>query len=67
MSAHVSPQQEQQLFATVQADFAESSQVIFYAMSGIMAVAFVVAVVGLQKGRQEGIVEALPGAGAPAG
>jgi fucose permease len=59
MSAHVSPEQEQQLFEAVQADFAESTQLIFYGMAGIMAVAFVIAAVGLQKGCQEGVVESL--------
>jgi EmrB/QacA subfamily drug resistance transporter len=75
MSSHVSPEQEQQLFAAVQGDFAEASQRIFYIMAGTMAVAFVIAAVGLQKGKQEGIVESLddegvgsaPASAAPAG
>jgi EmrB/QacA subfamily drug resistance transporter len=47
-----------QLFETVQGDFALASRLVFYAMAGVMVVAFVVAVIGLPAGRTEEIVEA---------
>jgi len=59
MSAHVSPQQEQQLFEAVQGDFAESTQLSSTAWPASWAVALVIAAVALQKGRQEGVVESL--------
>jgi len=38
------------LFEAVQHDFAASTQTVFYVMAGIMAVAFVVALVGMPRG-----------------
>jgi EmrB/QacA subfamily drug resistance transporter len=48
----------QKIFADIQLDFAESVQVVFYAMAACMAVALVIAVVFLRAGRQEEEVEA---------
>jgi hypothetical protein len=47
----------QKIFADVQLDFAESVQVVFYAMAACMAVAFVIAALFLRAGRQEEDVE----------
>ena len=47
-----------EVFAAVQHDFALSTRVVFYAMAGVMAVAFVVALVGTPGGRVEEVVEA---------
>ena len=52
----------QELFATVQGDFASAMQVVVYAMAGLMLAAFAVAVVGMPAGRVE---EADEPAGAP--
>jgi fucose permease len=46
-----------EVFAAVQHDFALSTRVVFYAMAGVMAVAFVVALVGTPGGRVEEVVE----------
>jgi hypothetical protein len=46
-----------ELFEAVQSDYALSMQVVFYAMAGVMAVAFVVALIGMPAGR----VEVVPG------
>lgn len=54
----------QRMFEAVQHDFAQSTQTIFYAMAGVMVVAFVVAFLTLPKGRVEQVVE--PDAVAPA-
>jgi hypothetical protein len=40
-----------ELFETVQLDYAQSSRTVFYAMAAIMALAFVVALVGMRGGR----------------
>ena len=40
-------------FEAVQHDFAQSTQVIFYAMAGVMVVCFVVAHIGMPRGRVE--------------
>jgi len=47
----------------VQTDFAEACQVVFYVMAGVMAVAFVVALVGMAAGKVE---ETPPEAAEPA-
>jgi hypothetical protein len=47
----------EELLQTVQSDFALSSRVVFYAMAGVMAVAFVVALVAMPAGRVEEVVE----------
>ncbi len=56
--------QAQQVFAALQSDFAAASRVVCFVMAGAMAVAAVVALVGLRAGRQEALVDD-PGA-APA-
>ena len=58
MPSSVPAAQAQKIFEAVQLDFAQSSQVVFYVMAGVMAFAGVVALVGLQRGRQAGAVEA---------
>jgi EmrB/QacA subfamily drug resistance transporter len=45
------------VFDAVQLDFAQASQVVFYIMAGALAVAAIVALVGLRAGRQEQLVE----------
>ena len=42
----------QEVFEAVQRDFAQSSRTVFYVMAGVMALAFVVSLIGLQFGRQ---------------
>jgi hypothetical protein len=42
---------ERQLFEDVQLDFALSMRVVFYVMAGVMAVAFVVALIGMPRGK----------------
>jgi EmrB/QacA subfamily drug resistance transporter len=54
--ADVSARTAQRMFEAVQHDFAQSTQTIFYAMAAVMVVAFVVALLGLPKGRT-GLVE----------
>ncbi|HEX2161136.1 MAG TPA: MFS transporter [Thermoleophilaceae bacterium] len=54
----ISGRAAQRMFEAVQHDFAQSTQTIFYVMAGVMVVAFLVAVVGLPKGRVEGANEA---------
>jgi MFS family permease len=48
------------LLATVQQDFALSVQVVFYAMAGVMMVAFLVTVVGMPGGRVEAVPQPEP-------
>jgi hypothetical protein len=48
------------LFATVPHDFALASRTIFYAMAGVMAVAFVVSLVAMPSGKVEEQVEEDP-------
>jgi fucose permease len=50
--SQVPADQQQKLFEAVQGDFAQSIQLILQCMAGVMAVAAVIALVGLQKGRQ---------------
>jgi fucose permease len=47
----------QQVFEALQSDFAASSRIVFFVMAGAMAVAAVVASVGLRAGRQEALVD----------
>ncbi len=47
-----------EIFAAVQKDFAESTRVVFLVMAGVMALAFVVALVGVPRGRVEDPAEA---------
>jgi EmrB/QacA subfamily drug resistance transporter len=57
---------QQKVFEAVQGDFAQSIQLILYCMAGVMAVAAVIALVGLQRGKQEAPVEDPTGSPAPA-
>lgn len=51
----------QKVYEAVQGDFAQSIKAVFIGMAIAMAVSAVVALFGLQKGKQEGEVTALPG------
>jgi EmrB/QacA subfamily drug resistance transporter len=44
------------VFDAVQSDFAHATQVVFYVMAGALAVATIVALIGLQRGRQDEVV-----------
>lgn len=67
LTGQLPPAQAQQVIDAVQLDFAQACQVVFYAMAATMAVAAVVAAIGLQRGRQE-LVPGGPGTPAtPAG
>lgn len=52
-SGSTSAAQDQALFAAVQADFAESTKIVFLGMAGAMAMAFVVALAAVPAGKQE--------------
>ncbi len=54
-----------QIFHAVQGDFGQSSRVVFFVMAGAMAVAAVVALVGLRGGRQADLPDARPPAASP--
>jgi EmrB/QacA subfamily drug resistance transporter len=41
----------QEIFADIQLDFALASRTVFYAMAGVMVVAFLVALIGMPKGK----------------
>jgi EmrB/QacA subfamily drug resistance transporter len=41
----------QEIFSDIQLDFALASRAVFYAMAGVMAVAFVVALIGMPSGK----------------
>lgn len=56
-AAHAGPQ-ERRLFGQVQMDFAQSCQVVFYGMAVAMALAFLVAAVGMRPGKAEDPEEA---------
>ena len=47
----------QQVFEAIQGDFAASTRVVFFVMAGAMAVAAIVAFLGLRPGRQEELVD----------
>jgi EmrB/QacA subfamily drug resistance transporter len=49
--ASLSGQKAQQVFSAVQHDFAEATQVVFYVMAAVMAVAFLVALASVPRGR----------------
>jgi EmrB/QacA subfamily drug resistance transporter len=51
-----------EVFHAVQLDFAEATRIVFLAMAGCLAVAAVIALVGLQRGRQEALVDDAPAA-----
>ena len=48
----------QEILEAIQLDYALSSRVVFYVMAGVMAVTFVIALIGMPSGRLEKIVEA---------
>jgi len=51
--------QAKALLATVQDDFARSSQTIFYVMAAVLALSALLAAIGLRAGRQEAIPDAV--------
>jgi hypothetical protein len=56
----------QAIFHAVQDDFAQSTRVVFYAMAGVMVVAFIVALIGMPAGKVEEVIEAPGGEPDPA-
>ncbi len=48
----------QEVVSAIQHDFASSTQVVFYAMAGVLAVAFVVAWIGMPRGKPDAVPEA---------
>jgi EmrB/QacA subfamily drug resistance transporter len=46
-----------EVFEQVQLDYALASRTVFYCMAGVMAVAFVIALIGLPRGKMEEVVE----------
>jgi hypothetical protein len=46
-----------EIFEAVQLDFALASRTVFHVMAGVMAVAFVIALVGLPGGKVERAIE----------
>jgi hypothetical protein len=54
-----------EIFDAVQLDFAYASRVVFYVMAGALAVAFVVALIAMPKGRVEEVREQPSGPAAP--
>ena len=62
--AEVAGTQAKQLFAAVQHDFALASRTVFYVMAGVMALAFVVALVTMPAGKVEEAPEEPGAAGA---
>jgi EmrB/QacA subfamily drug resistance transporter len=55
--AEVAGHQAKQLYAAVQHDFALASRTVFYAMAGVMALAFVVSLATMPSGKVEDVVE----------
>jgi EmrB/QacA subfamily drug resistance transporter len=45
------------VFDSIRLDFAEASKIVFFAMAGALALAALVALIGLQAGRQEALVD----------
>ena len=54
------------MFEAIQGDFAASTRVVFFVMAGAMAVAAIVAFLGLRPGRQEELVDDPGASGASA-
>ncbi len=54
----------EQIFDAVQLDYAMATRTVFYVMAGVMAVAFVVALLTMPTGRVENVIESEP-EGAP--
>jgi|NGEPerStandDraft_13_1074530.scaffolds.fasta_scaffold01544_2 hypothetical protein len=54
-----------EIFDAVQLDFAYASRVVFYVMAGALAVAFVVALIAMPKGRVEEVREQPSGPAGP--
>ena len=55
-----------EIFEAIQLDYALSTRTVFYVMAGVMAVAFVVALVGMPGGKVEAEEPAPPGGPVPA-
>ena len=55
-SGHDASPQAKKVEAAIEQSFAEASQKIWYLMAACMAVAFVIAITGLESGRQEDVV-----------
>lgn len=51
--AQESGKQAKEIFASVQLDFAQAMEIVFYAMAGVMALAFVIALVTMPSGLAE--------------
>lgn len=47
----------EEVFGQIQLDYALASRTVFYVMAGVMAVAFVVALIGLPAGKVEEVIE----------
>jgi len=45
--------QAERIFESVQLDFAQATRTVFYVMAGLMALAFVIALIAMPKGRVE--------------
>lgn len=58
MASHAPSGRSAELLSAVQVDFAHSCEPVFYGMAAAMALAGAIALVGLQRGRQEGAVVA---------
>jgi fucose permease len=47
----------QEIFSAVQLDFAYATRTVFYVMAGVLAVAFVIALIGIPRGRVESVID----------
>lgn len=65
--AHAAGGKANELFASVPHDFALATQTVFYAFAGVMAVAFVVALLKMPSGKVEEAAEEAPAAPSAAG
>jgi hypothetical protein len=53
------------VFAAIQGDFAQATRVVYFAMAGIMAASFLVAVRRMERGIPAEVTEAIEAEGAP--
>jgi hypothetical protein len=51
--ANETGKQQKEIFDSVQIDFAQAMEVVFYAMAGVMAIAFIVALIWMPRGLVE--------------
>ena len=51
--AHETGKQAKEIFDSAQVDFAQAMEIVFYAMAGVMALAFVVALIWMPRGLAE--------------